>query len=159
MDGDVKSDAICLAKLVPHKAHKDKGVACCIYCDGKHTKDNVCFHSEPWDDMEEEALKKRKEQASKNLKPKEPMKTRAGYPLTPHEESCVRALKRLARKWNEHTNRMWLFSASGHLWVMLGEGNGNKEPTYIDYGGLGNGSVNPKNSVCEIDIPNDGGDW
>ena len=95
----------------------------------------------------------------KNKKPKEPMTTMAGYPLTPHEESCLRSLKRLARKWNKNTNRMWLFSASGHLFVMLGEGNGNKEPTYADLGGLGNGSVNPNNQICEIDIENDGGDW
>lgn len=156
MDGNVKSDAICLAKLVPHK---DTGPASCIYCDGKHTKDNVCFHSEPWDDEEREALKKRREPASKNLKPKEPIKTRAGYPLTQHEESCVRSLKRLARKWNLHTNRLWLFSANGHLHIMLHEGNGNKEADYTPGGGVDGGRVNQENEICMIEIDNDGGDW
>lgn len=90
---------------------------------------------------------------------KKPMKTMAGYPLTPHEESCIRSLKRLARKWYMNTNRLWLFSASGHLHVMLSEGNGNREPDYTPGGGVGGGRVNPNNTVCEIEIPNDGGDW
>ena len=91
-------------------------------------------------------------------KQKEPMKTRAGYPLTPHEESCVRSLKRLARKWDLHTNRLWLFSANGHLHIMLHEGNGNQETDYTPGGGVGGGRVNPQNEVCKIDIDNDGGD-
>lgn len=98
-------------------------------------------------------------QIQKNKKGKEPMKTLAGYPLTPHEESCVRSLKRLARKWDLHTNRLWLFSASGHLHVMLHEGNGNREADYTPGGGVSGGLVNQQNWVCEIGIDNDGGDW
>ena len=93
------------------------------------------------------------------MKEKKPMTTMAGYPLTPHEESCIRSFKRLARKWYKHTNRLWLFSASGHLWAMLSEGNGNREPTYMPGCGVAGGGVNQNNTVCEIDIPNDGGDW
>lgn len=93
------------------------------------------------------------------MKEKKPMTTNAGYPLTPHEESCIRSLKRLAKKWYKNTNRLWLFSASGHLFAMLSEGNGNREPDYTDGGGIGGGRVNQNNTVCEIDIPNDGGDW
>lgn len=88
---------------------------------------------------------------------KSPIKTYAGYALTKHEESCIRSLKRLAKKWHLHTNRLWLFSANAHLCVLLGEGNGNTEPEFDS-----NGRVNKNNVVagCEsIDIPNDGGDW
>lgn len=88
-----------------------------------------------------------------------PMKTMAGYPLTEHEESCIRSLKRLARKWYKNTNRLWLFSANEHLHAMLSEGNGNMEPEYTPGGGVGGGRVNKNNCICEIDIPNDGGDW
>jgi hypothetical protein len=85
------------------------------------------------------------------------MKTYGGYELTEHEESCIRSLKRLAKKWYKHTNRLWLFSANAHLAVLLGEGNGNKEPEFDIQG-----SVNKNNIVVgseNIDIPNDGGDW
>lgn len=156
MKSDVKSDAICLAKLIPHK---DNGPASCNYCDGAHSKDNICFHSEPWSIEEEEALERQCKKEPENKKPKEPMKTMAGYPLTPHEESCVRSLKRLARKWYSHTNRLWLFSANGHLHIMLHEGNGNREADYTAGGGVGGGRVNQQNHVCTIDIDNDGGDW
>ena len=85
------------------------------------------------------------------------MKINAGYELTEHEASCLRSLKRLAKKWNQHTNRLWLFSASGRLTVLLKEGNGNREPEFNR-----DGSVNQNNVVVgaeDIDIPNDGGDW
>ena len=84
------------------------------------------------------------------------MKTRADVELTDHEKSCIRSLKRLAKKWHKHTNRLWLFSASGRLHVLLKEGNGNTEPEFDIFG-----CVNQNNVVqCgEIDIPNDGGDW
>ena len=88
---------------------------------------------------------------------KKPMTTKAGYPLTPHEESCIRSLKRLANKWYKHTNRLWLFSANSHLAVLLKEGNGNMEPEFNH-----DGCVNQNNIVVgaeDIDIPNDGGDW
>lgn len=85
------------------------------------------------------------------------MKTYAGHELTPHEKSCVRSLKRLAKKWHLHTNRLWLFSANGHLTVLLGPGNGNTESEFDNHG-----RVNKNNVVVDaedIDIPNDGGDW
>ncbi len=85
------------------------------------------------------------------------MKTNAGYELTEHEASCLRSLKRLAKKWNQHTNRLWLFSASGRLTVLLKEGKGNREPEFNR-----DGCVNQNNIVVgaeDIDIPNDGGDW
>lgn len=88
------------------------------------------------------------------------MKTMAGIKLTKHEESCVKALRRLAEKWNADDNRLWLFSASGRLHVMM-DGDGlysdtvpNPNPTF-DIGG----QVNKVNWITEIDIPNDGGDW
>lgn len=49
------------------------------------------------------------------MKNTQTIKTKAGYALTPHEESCLRSLKRLAAKWHRHTNRLWLFSANSHL--------------------------------------------
>ena len=85
------------------------------------------------------------------------MKTVAGHELTEHEESCIRSLKRLAKKWHKHTNRLWLFSANSHLCVLLKEGNGNTEKEFDS-----NGQVNQNNIVVgaeDIDIPNDGGDW
>lgn len=85
------------------------------------------------------------------------MKTNAGYELTEHEASCIRSLKRLAKKWNQHTNRLWLFSANYQLAVLLKEGNGNREPEFNS-----DGTVNQNNVVVgaeDIDIPNDGGDW
>lgn len=72
---------------------------------------------------------------------------------------------RLAKKWNQKSNRLWLFSASSNLCVLLkpgliSDGDGgvlvNKEPEFeAAYGG-----VNKANVVKErIPIPNDGGDW
>lgn len=91
------------------------------------------------------------------MRKKLPLKTNAGYALTPHEESCLRSLKRLAAKWHRHTHRLWLFSANSHLTALLKEGNGNREPEFDTAG-----CVNQNNIVVgfeDIDIPNDGGDW
>ena len=87
------------------------------------------------------------------------MKTEAGTQLTKHEESCVRALKRLAKKWDREKNRLWLFSASGTLHVMMEEDETNPVAETIENAGYASGGVNPQNRVCGIDIPNDGGDW
>jgi len=87
------------------------------------------------------------------------MKTGAGTELTKHEVSCVRSLERLARKWNREPNRLWLFSASGILHVMMREDETNPVPEYIEDAGYASGSVNQQNCICMIDIPNDGGDW
>lgn len=86
------------------------------------------------------------------------MTTNAGIELTKFEESCVRSLQRLARKWNSQPNRLWLFSASGTLWVMMHEGDGNPTPEFTG-SGYSAGGVNQDNCVCKIDIENDGGDW
>ena len=88
---------------------------------------------------------------------KRTMTTNAGYELPEHEASCIKSLKRLAKKWNLHTNRLWLFSANSHLVVLLGEGNGNREPEFDS-----SGCVNRNNIVVgaeDIGIPNDGGDF
>lgn len=82
------------------------------------------------------------------------MTTDGGAELTEFEESCVKSLNRLARKWNSKPNRLWLYSASGSLYVMLHSGDGNDEPDITRGGG-----INPNNAICKIDIDNDGGDW
>ena len=87
------------------------------------------------------------------------MKTQAGTELTKHEKSCVRALKRLAKRWDSEYNRLWLFSASGKLHVMMYECETNPVQELITDAGYGSGGVNPENRICTIDIPNDGGDW
>lgn len=88
------------------------------------------------------------------------MKTEAGTELTKHEASCVKSLKRLARKWDNAPNRLWLFSASGTLHVMMKEdADTNPVPEFLSNAGYKTGSVNPENCICTIDIPNDGGDW
>lgn len=87
------------------------------------------------------------------------MKTKAGVKLTKHEVSCVRSLKRLAKRWDIKPNRLWLFSASGVLHVMMEEDETNPVPETITDAGYGSGGINDQNCVCMIDIPNDGGDW
>ena len=49
------SEPRCLAKLVPHS---DSGVSSCNNCDGKPSKENVCYHFDPWNNVESEAYKK-----------------------------------------------------------------------------------------------------
>ena len=84
--------------------------------------------------------------------------------MTRHEASCLRALVRLAERWNSKPNRVWLFSANSDLVPLLSPGGGNEEPEFD-----GDGRVNKNNIVVDgkdsvrdqivIDIPNDGGDW
>ncbi len=81
------------------------------------------------------------------------METIAGILLTKEEIDLVKSLQRLAKKWNKTGNRLWLYSASGQLCVMLDEGNGNPHPRMIGDG------YNRNNVVSTIDIQNDGGDW
>lgn len=87
------------------------------------------------------------------------MKTLAGTELTKHEVSCVRALKRLAKRWDKEKNRLWLFSASGILHVMMEEDESNPVSEIKENAGYGSGGINDQNRICIIDIPNDGGDW
>ncbi len=72
--------------------------------------------------------------------------------LTQEERRALASLRRLAKRWPE---RLWLFSASGALMVMLVDERGEQAMTDPNHGG-----VDPRYIVDEIDgIPNDGGDW
>jgi hypothetical protein len=82
--------------------------------------------------------------------------TRAGIELKPKEIRLTNRLKKLANDWNKDGKRLWLFSASGTLHVMLDECKGNPHPRMTSLNG---GGVNPDNIVCYIPIANDGGDW
>jgi len=65
------------------------------------------------------------------------------------EQRAINSLKRVAKKWPK---TLWLFSASGTLWVMKrgleGERVKNRD-----------GGVDKDYIIESIDIPNDGGDW
>ena len=84
------------------------------------------------------------------------METEIGVKLTEKEISLVKSLQRLAKKWEKDGNRLWLFSASGSLTVMLeGDIESNPESEMLP-----NYSVNQNNCVTTIvGIRNDGGDW
>jgi len=70
--------------------------------------------------------------------------------LTKEEKDAIAALKRLARKWPE---RLWLFSASGSLHVMMKD-EGRQAATGLS------GGIDPDFIVDTIEgIDNDGGDW
>ena len=82
------------------------------------------------------------------------MQTQAGIPLTEEEIALVKSLRRLANKWRKSGTRLWLYSASGQLCVMLDEGSGNPYPKTTGRG------YNQDNLVETIQgIHNDGGDW
>jgi hypothetical protein len=82
--------------------------------------------------------------------------TEAGIECTPEECKLIDSLKRLAKKWEKDGKRLWLYSASGSLHVMMhGDTDNNPTPEFTQYGGS-----NIENSVTTIDgILNDGGDW
>lgn len=82
--------------------------------------------------------------------------TRAGVECTPEECKLINSLKRLAKKWEKDGMRLWLYSASGSLHVMMhGDTDYNLTPEFTEYGGS-----NIDNSITIIDgISNDGGDW
>ena len=83
------------------------------------------------------------------------METQAGIELTKEEIAAIKSLKRAANKFNKATDRLWLFSASGTLHVMMdGDTATNTEPDTTDFGGR-----NQDNSITTINIRNDGGDW
>lgn len=71
--------------------------------------------------------------------------------LTKEEKSAIRRLKRLAKDWPDS---LWLFSASGTLWVMKRDEHGDQAMKEGFWGGC-----DPEYCVEIIDIPNDGGDW
>jgi len=83
------------------------------------------------------------------------METKAGIKLTEQEIKAINSLKRAAKKFNKATDRLWLFSASETLWVMMyGDSDTNPEPDMLESNG-----VNQNNTITTISIPNDGGDW
>ena len=86
------------------------------------------------------------------------METEAGTPLTKEEIKLIKSLEVLSKRWEKHGERLWLFSASGSLHVMMYAGDknpfSNKEESTTNKGG-----VNPENMITTINIPNDGGDW
>lgn len=82
--------------------------------------------------------------------------TEAGVECTPEENKLIRALERLARKWEKDGKRLWLYSGSGSLYVMMhGDIDSNPTPEMLDTKGL-----NPENQITTVlGIVNDGGDW
>jgi len=68
--------------------------------------------------------------------------------LTKEEGEVIKSLKRVAKKWPKS---LWLYSASGSLFVMKKR---DGEVVMTDCGG-----VDPDYIVEQIDIENDGGDW
>ena len=82
-----------------------------------------------------------------------PNETEGGTLLTNKEKELIRDLKRIATKWKKHGQRLWLYSASGTLTVMMRESETNPIPEFVY------GSSNPDNAITNVDIPNDGGDW
>lgn len=82
--------------------------------------------------------------------------TEAGTECTPEEDKLIDSLKRLAAKWEKDGKRLWIYSASGSLHVMMrGDIASNPIPEYEKYGG-----ANYKNSIIIIHgILNDRGDW
>lgn len=82
--------------------------------------------------------------------------TEAGVECTPEECKLIDSLKRLAKKWEKNGKRLWLYSASGSLHVMMhGSTDYNHTPEFTQHGGS-----NIDNSITTIyGILNDGGDW
>lgn len=82
--------------------------------------------------------------------------TRAGIECTPEECKLIDSLRRLAKKWEKDGERLWLYSASGVLTVMM---HGDREDNPIPEM-LPNAGTNPDNIITTISgIGNDGGDW
>lgn len=75
--------------------------------------------------------------------------------LTFKEAKLISDLKKLGDRWKKDGTRLWLFSGSGNLYVMLDDETATGNPRMKDSGG-----VNPDNIITEISgISNDGGDW
>ena len=69
--------------------------------------------------------------------------------LSKEEKAAIDTLKRLSKRWPES---LWLFSASGRLWVMKKDADGKRVE-------LPHCGVDPAYVVTDINIDNDGGDW
>ena len=82
--------------------------------------------------------------------------TRAEIECTPEECKLIDSLNRLAKKWGKDGKRLWLYSASGVLTVMM---HGDREDNPIPEM-LPNAGTNPDNIITTVlGIDNDGGDW
>lgn len=74
----------------------------------------------------------------------------------PEECKLIDSLNRLAKKWEKDGKRLWLYSASGVLTVMM---HGDREDNPIPEM-LPNAGTNPDNIITTVlGIDNDGGDW
>lgn len=69
--------------------------------------------------------------------------------LTKKEQKAIDTLKKAAKIWPDS---LWLFSASGTLFVMRMGDDGRIVMS-------SDGAVDSKCIVDKINIPNDGGDW
>lgn len=85
---------------------------------------------------------------------KKELTAKNGTSLTDDEAKAVRSLQRLASQWPDG---LWLYSASGNLWVM--KCDENNEQVMLPIKGCAGGGTDPGYCVTKIDIPNDGGDW
>lgn len=82
--------------------------------------------------------------------------TRAEIECTTEECKLIDSLNRLAKKWGKDGKRLWLYSASGVLTVMM---HGDREDNPIPEM-LPNAGTNPDNIITTVlGIDNDGGDW
>lgn len=68
---------------------------------------------------------------------------------TQKERSTIAQLQAVAKTWPD---TLWLFSASGRLYVMQKDANGKRAITH-------DGGVDPDYCLATIPIENDGGDW
>lgn len=74
-------------------------------------------------------------------------RTKAGIECTEEECKLIDSFKRLAKKWKKDGKRLWIYSASGTLHVMMhGDTNYNPTPEFTQYGGS-----NIENSITIID--------
>jgi hypothetical protein len=69
--------------------------------------------------------------------------------LNAAETEAVQTLQRLARRW---PSSLWLFSASGTLWVMKKNSKGQRVSRDV-------GGYDERRVVGKFPIENDGGDW
>lgn len=72
--------------------------------------------------------------------------TDAGIECTPEECKLIESLNRLAKKWEKDGKRLWLYSASGVLTVMM---HGDREDNPIPEM-LPNAGTNPDNIITTI---------
>lgn len=63
-------------------------------------------------------------------------RTKAGIECTEEECKLIDSFKRIAKKWKKDGKRLWIYSASETLHVMMhGDTNYNPTPEFTQYGG------------------------